>query len=147
MKRDIVFEPAYDKRNADAKKNYGIHGVNMCWYLKGELGTVQFLVYTNWHLPHVQDEIDAKAEPEYARFKHYNHKPQPADVGYHSPKPMYDDDTPVLESCDALDGRPCYYGGSGLHAQHVFGVLLKEGDKAVWKHLEDYYEEIFGELK
>ena len=36
-------EPAFDKRNGDPKKNYGIHGVNLRFVLKSKLGAVQFL--------------------------------------------------------------------------------------------------------
>ena len=42
MEREIKFLPAYDERN-NPKGNYGIHGVDLRMYLKGELGTVQFV--------------------------------------------------------------------------------------------------------
>lgn len=47
MERITEITPAWDKRDPDPKKNYGIHGCELRMYLKGELGTVQFIVYTN----------------------------------------------------------------------------------------------------
>jgi len=57
LTREIKFSPAYDKRDPDPSKNYGIHGVTITFLLKGEKGAVQFVLYTNWHLPHVDHEI------------------------------------------------------------------------------------------
>ena len=52
--KEITIAPAYDKRNIDPKKNYGgIHGCEMRFVLKGECGAVQFVLYTNWQLPHL----------------------------------------------------------------------------------------------
>lgn len=137
MERIIELSPAWDKRNSDPRKNYGIHGVELRMYLKGELGVVNFVVYTDWQLPHVQKELESKA------FL----KPTPADVGYHSPKPLYDGQECISSSCKLLDGKPCYYDGSGLQAYDVFDILLKEGSDGVWKNLEERYKDIFGELK
>ena len=58
LTRKVVFHPAYDRRN-DPKWNFGIHGVEMCFYLIGTEGAIQFVVYTNWQLPHVHKETDA----------------------------------------------------------------------------------------
>lgn len=51
LTREISFSPAYDKRHIDPSKDYGIHGVEMRWYVKSSEGAVQFVVYTNWMLP------------------------------------------------------------------------------------------------
>ncbi len=142
MKRIVTFDPAYDKRSKDPSKNYGIHGVNMRMVLKGNKGAVQFIVFTNWELPHVQREMDSKP---LNNFPYMFHKPMPADVGYHSPVPMYKGQGPSSKSCEYLDGKPCYYDGSGLHAEKVFDILLKGGSDAVWQYLEKYYNEQFGE--
>ncbi len=48
MQREITMTPAYDKRDPDPSKNYGVHGVNIVYVLKGKLGAVQFVLYTNW---------------------------------------------------------------------------------------------------
>ena len=138
--KEIQFKPAYDKRHADPKKNYGVHGVTMRWILKGPLGAIQFVVYTNWQLPHVQAEMNAKLES--GRSHACLHNPMPADLGYHSPKPLYEDQSPMSGKCDVLDGK-CYYAGSGLNAEPIFQLLVEKGHEAVWTALEQEYAEQF----
>jgi len=137
LERLLEFDPAYDKRSSDPKINYGIHGVEMRWIVKGEEGAIQFVVYTNWHLSHVANELKGKS--------HVFYEPLPVDVGYHSKVPRYDGQHPVNEKCKYLNDQPCYYDGSGLHAQKVFNMLVEKGGEAVWEYLENYYAEIFAE--
>lgn len=143
FKREIVFRPAWDKRSNDPKKNYGIHGVEMLWLLKGPNGVIQWLVYTNWHLDHVERELDGKSS---GRFPHLSCHPQPADLGYHSPVKMYDGQEVMTQSCEHLGGKPCYYDGSGLNAVPIFTLLKEQGSEAVWRELEAYYFSTFGQL-
>jgi hypothetical protein len=152
MERIIEFFPAYDKRDPDPAKNYGIHGVNLRFLLKGDKGAIQFVVHTNWMLPYVQEEHDAKTvhkilegDSLYLREPFFLHKPMPANLGYHSPVPVREwQEKPSFETCEVLCG-PCYYDGSASNAEPVFNRLLAEGDAGVWAVLEDYYKELFGE--
>lgn len=139
MERLIQFVPAWDRRSADPSKDYGVHGVELRFVLKGEKGAVQFVLYTNWQLPHVREELDRKNRD------HFFCRPQPADLGYHSPVPLHEWQSPCNDSCEYLDGKPCYYDGSSLNAMPVYGRLLREGDEGVWNALEDYYHSIFEE--
>ena len=139
LEREIVFHQAFDKRHSDPKKNYGIHGVNMCWYLKGPEGVIQFVIYTGWHLPEVQKELDSK--PFDPRFPYLSHKPSPADIGYHSYIPRYEGQTVLTEACDLLSGSPCYYDGSSLCAEEGFKILTEGGGDAVWKWMESWYQD------
>jgi len=141
MEREIRFFPAFDKRHKDPNKNYGIHGVNLLFLLKGEKGVIQFLIYTNWQLPHVQREVDARSPS--LSFPYLYHQPMAADIGYHSPVPMYEGQDMMTDKCEYLDGKPCYCDGSGLRAQEFFDVLRKEGDKGLWKALEEEYKHRF----
>jgi len=141
MKKTITFSPAFDKRNSNPSKNYGIHGVEIRFVLKAELGAVQFVLATNWQLPHVQKEFDAK-QPD-SRFPYMFHSPMPHDIGYHSYKPMYEGQEQISDSCEYLDGKPCYYGGSALNAERYFDILKAEGDEGLWKALEQYYKDVF----
>lgn len=139
--KEIRFKPAFDKRHADPSKNYGIHGVELAFYLTGDKGTVQFVVYTNWQLKHVQEEFD-KGRPNMSdggKWVHLSCHPMPADIGYHSPVPRYKGQTPISQKCDFIDG-PCYYDGSGLNAEPIYWRLVSEGDKAVWEEMESYYK-------
>lgn len=133
LQRIVKFSKAYDKRNPEASKNYGVGGVN-CWMiLKGDKGAVQFAFSTGIYLPHVLDEWEAKG---------YANKPMGFDVGYHSPTPMYEGQT-ENDNCDLLPNGKCYYDGSGLRGEDWFKIFMEEGDEAIWKLLEEDYKERF----
>jgi hypothetical protein len=123
-KKEITFNAAYDKRDPDPKKSYGIHGVTVRFVYGDEKGYVQFVLYTNWQLEHVREE--AKSNPDsivlIERYPfEYWQEPLPADLGYHSPTPRYDEQT-KMDSCDLLPNG-CYYDGSGLNAKRIFESL------------------------
>lgn len=137
MERITKFYPAYDKRDPDPKKDYGIHGVDLRMILKGELGAVEFTVFTGWQLPHVKEELYKKMSPE----NHFLYDPMPADVGFHSYKPIYENQKPTTEVCKHLNDKPCYYDGSGLKAIEIFDILVEKGSDAVWEELEKLYNQ------
>ena len=57
VERITKIYPAWDRRDPNPSKDYGIHGAELRMVLKGELGATQFVLYTNWHLPHVTEEL------------------------------------------------------------------------------------------
>jgi hypothetical protein len=133
--------PGYDKRDPNPSKNYGIHGVEMKWFVIGDKGAVQFVLSTSWYPSNVRRE------------RGYDHgtglverclvTPMPTDLGYHSPVPMHEGQTSISETCEFIGGGPCYYDGSTLNAEDPFDVLTDEGEEALWKFLEQYYEATF----
>lgn len=133
FERQVVFTPAFDRRH----QNYGIHGVELRFHLIGEHGATQFVIFTNWQLPEVTKEQDAR--PPDRRFPHLSCHPMPADLGYHRLTPAYEGQQVLSEECELLGGKPCYYDGSGLMAQDVFDLFTREGDAAVWRELERFY--------
>ena len=134
----IEWHAAYDKRDPDPSKNYGVHGVDMRWYVRGENGVVQFVIYTNWHLPHIIEEQMSD------HHRGSRCQPMPADIGYHSLAPQYESQTSLMDECPLLNNRPCYYDGSTMHAETVFKLLIEEGGDAVWEYLDEYYVRTFG---
>jgi hypothetical protein len=60
FERIVLFDPAFDKRNDDPKKNYGIGSVRMTMVLRKGSRAIQFMVFTNWNLPHVEEEFRLK---------------------------------------------------------------------------------------
>lgn len=131
FKKTIDFVPAYDERD----KGYGIHGVDIRFVLQGPLGAVQFVLSTNWMLDHVQKEFDSRLD----RPRYFD-KPSGVDVGYHSPKPMYEGQEPM--DCHLIG--QCYYDGSGLRAESwLHEILLPKGSDGIWKALEEEYKSIF----
>jgi len=69
--------------------------------------------------------------------------PSGSGISYHSPKPMNEGQTPSDE-CDYLDGKPCYCDGPMALSDEWVTILIHEGDKPVWKLLDDFYTSTFG---
>lgn len=152
FKKIIKFKAAYDKRSDDPTKDYGIHGCECHFYLTGEKGVIQFKFHTQWLLPHVQKEQDARTLNKIMRREQYsecalewNHHPRAYDLGYHSPVPMYEDQT-KMEYCDFFDNG-CYYDGSATASDRILQILISEGSDAVWREMKKYYFNVFEKSK
>lgn len=50
FKREITFDPAWDRRSDKPSENYGIHPVQIRFVLIGEKGAVHFVLYTDLRL-------------------------------------------------------------------------------------------------
>jgi len=137
FERLVRFEPSYDLRSEDPERDCGAGDVKVRFILKGEEGAVQFLFSTGWFLPHLREELEARGHFSIMRY------PWAMDLGYHSPKPIHGGET-HFDDCDVLGGE-CYYDGSGLNAIPLMRKLVAEGHEAVWRELERYYRQIFGE--
>lgn len=144
LERRIDFYPAFDKRDPRPDKDCGIHCVTMRMVVIGPKGAVHFTVYTGWHLPEIQKELEEKVTREHnvAGAKILT-KPIPVDIGYHSPVPT--DSVSRAAECDLLPGGECYGSGNMLRARAVFEVLTRDGSDGVWKILEGEYRVLFGE--
>lgn len=145
--RIVEFHAAYDLRDSNPAKNGGIHGVEIRFVLKGPSGAVQFLIGTDWYLPSIQSEIDAKDRAfRLVNPSLYLLRPNGYDVGYHSPRPQYKGHEAISEKCPYIPGNGgCYYDGSGLRADEwVRDILLPHGSDGVWKALEAEYRAVFG---
>ena len=140
MKREIIFNPAYDYVNdPDPKKrNYGRHCVDMYWSLKGELGCVTWMVCTSWNLPETNEAF---------KKSDYCPRPLPADLSVHSPKKLRGGWDIHNKECHWIDGKPCYCITSGIKAEPVFEKLVREGHEAAWTELENLYIRTFRKLK
>ena len=129
----IEFIPAYDKRD----EGYGLHNMTVRFCLIGPLGAVQFVIGTNWHLPSAREHLRTFPHVTSETLMH----PEGYDVGYHSPKPMYEgqDD---MQTCDVLEGD-CYYDGSSLLAGSWEDDFVAGGTEWLWPKLEKFYRETF----
>lgn len=138
LEKIVRMSGAFDKRNPDPSKNYGVHGMEIRFVLKGDAGAVQFVVFTPMHLPHVQEEMWRNN-----RHREWNpFEPMGADIGYHAREPQYEGQESM--TCDLLPEGRCYYDGTSLGADEFMPTFLAGGDKAVWKMLEERYVERFG---
>jgi len=126
------FRPAYDKRDTDPHKNYGIHCVDCFMVLKNEKGAVHFMFSTGMWLKQNRD-----------LSKDMNKLfPMGVDVGYHSPTPHFEGQN-AHGKCQWLDDRECYCDGSALRAEEWIEVLLNEGSDPIWKMLEEEHNILF----
>lgn len=168
MERITKFLPAYDKRNPDPKKDYGISHVRCIMVLRGKEGAVHFSFSTGMLLPKTIEEYikDGRAKYELTSYGHYFlNKPMGYDVGYHARTPQFEGQTvvwptkmrktgtgPLDVAFDKIDdkppvcewlGVPCYCDGSALRAEKFMDVLIEEGSDAVWEMLEADYKDQF----
>jgi len=143
FERIIKIRPAYDKRDPDPRKDYGIHGCDLVMVLKGDAGAVSFILFTKWYLPHVTNELAHRSTNSPENIKCL-FTPLPAGLDYHSPYPMYENQSLSTNECEYLDGKPCYCDGSFLAADEVFEILLREGSDGVWAYLKNCYIRQFG---
>jgi hypothetical protein len=141
FEKSVEITPAFDRRNDDTHKNYGIHGVDMKFLLKGPKGVIQFALSTNWHLPNVNKELQAGCSCRMHCFM----EPMATDIGYHSYVPIHEDQHPISQSCPYLEGKPCYYDGSSLQAQEIFDIMVSQGGDAMWAEMESRYKDLFGD--
>jgi hypothetical protein len=140
FERRIEFSPAFDKRSSDPAKNFGIGAVRIWFYLIGPEGAVQWQIGTDWYVPSAQDHLYSLSA--YRRDKAL--RPQAWDLGYHSPRPLYEGQEPNSHDCEVLGG-PCYYDGSSLNAERLIRPFLEGGSEAVWRELEDFYRSTFAQ--
>jgi hypothetical protein len=110
----------------------------MVFFLKGPKGTIQFMVGTNWHLPRVAAEMRARPRSP------YDDTLMGWDVGYHSPVPMYEGQTPIKHDCTHTGGV-CYYDGSGLLAEEWVPQFIAGGTDWLWPKMEEQYRLRFEE--
>lgn len=110
----------------------------MRFTLVGPRGAITFLVFTDWHLKHVQREMDRR---------HLLCHTRGAEVSYHSFVPVYEGQLPLVHYCAYLGGKPCYCDASSLDAEPLFEKLVEGGEEAVWSALLDRYNRDLAHLK
>lgn len=134
LEKITLVQLPFDMRDADPKKNYGIHGLDVWFILKGSKGAVQFAVNFPVYLPHVEIEKSSwKYEPKIMGF----------DVGYHALTPQYEGQTKM--ECKMFG--ECYYEGSSLRAddwvKEIFSIRGERPDGEIWRRLEEEYKSRF----
>ncbi len=87
--------------------------------LFGTKGTVQ---YKAWTMPYAGEDAFL-----------------PVDKGYHSPRPLFEEQEVIEDSCRYLEGLPCYYDGSGYGANLLTRNYQLHGLDAFWAEMEEYY--------
>ena len=157
MKREIKFVP-YPMRDGQESS------LNLLFQVIGKLGVTEFELSTNWYTDGVVEarlqemKKDVYLRKEDFLLKHFWMGPHPLDVCYFSPVRMSEDDSCFEDGATyhaPYIPAPVYYGykyvdegeGFGWTPDFVYEKLLREGNEGVFKYLENYYIEVFGELR
>jgi hypothetical protein len=149
--KTVRFFPATDRRN-DPKGNYGIHGVDLDFVLTGPAGGIEWIVYTNWQLPHVQRETDqnilsrAKTGLLDSVALDTHSRPSPSMLSAHSFAPFDRRNKKPSRTDCGITGGNCWTKPITYLTKPIFESLLKEGDEGVWACLEHYYHEVFDKI-
>ena len=148
LEKITKFIPAFDKRSDDPKKDYGIGCVNCFMVLKGKKGAVHFMFMTGMFLPetmleYIKDKRGLAKLTSYGKGYFSLNDPMGCDVGYHSSKKMFDNQTISQKKCEWIDG-PCYCDGSAMEGDRWMDILLRNGSDKIWEMLEeDYYDRFY----
>lgn len=148
LERATVFQPGFNsKPTVDPRKDYGVSGMEITWYLRGPKGAIQFQLYTDWTpgrvypghglMPdlscgHYRKSLDGEWESMY---------PMGAELGYHARNPQFPDQGPLTDECRILGGT-CYYDGSVMAAHDLAKRFVVHGEPVIWAVLEDRYREL-----
>ena len=137
----VKFNMPFDKRSKDPKKNYGIGSFRIRFILKKGEKAVQVVISTQLYPAHIiREHIQDCRDLSMLYDKTFDCW----EVGYHSNKPMYSGQS--KPDCDILKKGSCYYGGSCLRGRDdkVAENFEEHGVDWVWKYLEKYWYETFG---
>lgn len=132
-RRDVIWEPSPDPCG----------DMTIRFVFGDERGLCQFVMHCGWYTGKVRLDLLAR-EMSWSRDWPNDVLaigPKATDLGYHSPKPRYEDQTSMGE-CPLL-GRECWYDGSTLNAEPVLKAFLRGGVDEVWRNLEEYHRQIF----
>lgn len=135
----IDFQPAFDRRDPNPAKNYGIGSMRMTFILLGPKGAVQWMISTEWFTESARQHL-ASFSREHAR----PHEPRAWDLGYHAKEPQYEGQE-GRQDCHLLEGGTCYYDGSGLNAELLTERFIAEGVDYLWPALHAEYLHRFEE--
>lgn len=145
LRREIQWIPGrvYDK-------TYGRSSMRLRWLLHGNLGTIQFVMYTGWLPEHVDTRAQFGPRVDTSRplpcrdgVRPIQPDPMASDLGFHWRAPVsWMTEGDARSDCDLFGGAPCFYDGSGLNAEPVMAALFTDGDEAVWSMMADYYADL-----
>lgn len=121
--------PAWDKRSAESRKNYGIHGLELLFGVQRGKFAVTWRIMTDWMLKAAQQEFDQRRLPHIPRFGL-------GSLDYHSPVIQYKGQVPIA-NCQFTDGD-CYCGSTYVGAEELWHRMVAEGPNPVWEKLEEW---------
>lgn len=136
FERRIDARAAFDKRDPDPSKNYGIGGVLFHFNLVSEKAAVTFVLSTGWLLPETVG-VTNESSNHYRRALDAREltAPMPAGLYFHVAEPIADHMNEHIE-CDVLPGGRCYGDVTFIGSARPFFALIERGLEGLWEQLE-----------
>lgn len=131
FERRIEYRPAYHR----VKEGNGVGDVRLLAVLKGQKGTLVLHMGTGWFLPETWkwwQETGRKSTLDPKRFGE-GHV-----VDFHSRERKYEG-LPERESCEFVDGAPCFTDSGYLMAEPIAAAFISLGEAGLWAEMEETY--------
>lgn len=136
--RRVLFSPAWDRRNHDPEKNYGVSGVNIRMALIVGDWAAELVLMTPWMLPAVQawhkslePRIGARVIPTCDACVHHR-----GGTGEFT-----------SDKCHLFPGVSCEnVPVSSFEGDRLYSLLVEAGEEAVWDALAKMIEREKGHL-
>jgi hypothetical protein len=137
--REFFANPAYDKRDLEPTKDYGVGGILMNFVIKGDHGAINFVLSTNFVLPQTLEFWQKKKEITKQIDLSYWLRPN-TDLCFHGLKPKYEGHKSHNDCC-WMPGKECYVECDSFGGDEAYQALLTGGSEAMWQYMEKRYRE------
>ena len=137
LERAVVFQPGYNS----GSREYGVHGMEIRWLLRGPNGAAQCVFFTDWTPGELKPGhgLPPRGYPPLPRRQY----PMGADLGYHALVPQYEgQENYARADCDVIPGGICYYDGSGMASELLAKEFTEHGEPVIWAALEAQYADL-----
>jgi len=128
LEESIQFTPGYNCP-ARGPLSHGVHGMEICWHLRGPAGAVWLRMSTDW--------IPGERWPGHG----WERYPDGRGLGYHARVPQYEGQEVWREECDVIGGM-CYYDVQLSGADEPVKRFVAEGEQVIWDALEAAYADL-----
>lgn len=125
--RRISILPAFEARDPDPSKDFGIHGCELHFAVRLGDSAASTIFNTGWFLPELRE-----------RMRNLDRGGMPTCWGIvmHRTTPSSGDDS-IYDDCHILGGKCYTQYGSMLYGDTIAERLVREGASGVWDELEN----------
>jgi hypothetical protein len=136
LEHKVFFSPAFDKRDPNPSKNYGIGSVRIHFFVKGEKGGIEWTVSTGMFLKktHAEWLINFPKSEEGDGIGH--------EIAYHAKKKQHEGQEKHNGDCTLTDLPYCYNDAGFCAGGELYEKFVEQGEEIVWKTLEEWHREL-----
>lgn len=125
LETGFTMTSAFEARDPDPSKDYGIGAVRMSFYVRGPLGCIVWDLSTGWYLPDVAKRIGPQ-------------EPSPGAIEFHGAQPSYEGQE-SREDCLLVPGGHCFWDVGYIIGEEPYEALVREGDQGLYRVLGEWY--------